>query len=83
MEKTKENRLKRIWNSFTLYEKIWFFSITILALVFAIIFPEEDVNGVNGSIILTLYLVDVVANILCELLISNQNKWNFMVSLVV
>ena len=83
MEKTKENRLKKIWNSFTLYEKIWFFSITILALIFAIIFPEEDVGGVNGSIILALYLIDVVANILCELLISKQNKWNFMVSLVV
>ena len=83
MEKTKENRMKKIWNSFTLYEKIWFFSITILALVFAIIFPEEDIGGVNGSIILALYLIDVVANILCELLISKQSKWNFMVSLVV
>lgn len=83
MENAKENRLKKIWKSFTLYEKIWFFSITILAIIFAIIFPEEDVNGINGGIILTLYLVDVVANILCELLISKQNKWNFMVSLVV
>ena len=83
MEKTKENRMKKIWNGFTLYEKIWFFSITILAVVFAIIFPEEDVGGVNGAVIMALYLIDVVANILCELLISKQNKWNFMVSLVV
>ena len=32
---------------------------------------------------MVLYLVDVVSNILCELLISKQSKWNFMVSLVV
>ena len=79
METTKENKIKKIWNSFTLYEKIWYFSITILALVFAIIFPEEDVGGVNGAVIMALYLVDVVANILCELLISKQSKWNFVI----
>ena len=79
----KENKLKKLWNYFSTYEKIWFISITVLAIVFAIIFPEEDINGINGGVILTLYLIDVVANILCELLISKQSKWNFIVSLVV
>lgn len=88
MEKTKiiekkENKLKKLWNYFSTYEKVWFFSITILAVVFAFLFPEEDASGVNGNIIMVLYLVDVVSNILCELLISKQSKWNFMVSLVV
>ncbi len=79
----KENKLKKLWNYFSTYEKVWFFSITILAVVFAFLFPEEDASGVNGNIIMVLYLVDVVSNILCELLISKQSKWNFMVSLVV
>ena len=81
--KKKENKLKKLWNYFSTYEKVWFFSITILAVVFAFLFPEEDASGVNGNIIMVLYLVDVVSNILCELLISTQSKWNFMVSLVV
>lgn len=82
MKKIKE-RLVNLWNYFTTYEKIWFFSILILSVIFAFLFPEEDVNGVNGKIIMTLYLLDIFFNILCELLISKQSKWNFIVSLFV
>lgn len=82
MKKIKE-RLVNLWNYFTTYEKVWFFSILILSVIFAFLFPEEDVNGVNGKIIMTLYLLDIFFNILCELLISKQSKWNFIVSLFV
>lgn len=81
MKKTFSQRCKDLWNFFSAYEKIWFFSILILAVVFAFLFPEEDVNGVNGGLIMALYLADTVLNILCELLISKQSKWNFIVSL--
>ncbi|MDO4939200.1 MAG: nicotinamide riboside transporter PnuC [Lachnospiraceae bacterium] len=73
--------LKRLNDYFTTYEKIWFFGIMILAIVFAVLFPEEDINGVNGSIVMGFYLLDTVLNILCELLISKQSRWNFIVSL--
>lgn len=76
-------KLKNLWSYFTTYEKIWFFSILILSVIFAFIFPEEDVNGVNGKLIMGLYLADTFLNILCELLISKQSKWNFIVSLFV
>ena len=74
-------KTRELWNYFTTYEKWWFFSILFLAVVFAILFPEEDINGVNGWIIATLYLLNIFLNILCELLISKQSKWNFIVSL--
>lgn len=35
-------RLKKFFGGFTLYEKIWFCSITVLAVVFAFLFPETD-----------------------------------------
>lgn len=42
----KENkfakRAKALWNYFSVYEKIWYISILVLAIVFAFIFPEED-----------------------------------------
>jgi len=79
----KENKIKKLWNYFSTYEKLWFISIAVLAVVFAFVFPEEDVGGVNGTIIMILYLVDILSNILCELLISKQSKWNFIVSLIV
>lgn len=78
-----KERLKALWNYFSTYEKIWFFSILIVASVFAVLFPEEDVNGVNGGLIMALYLADTFLNILCELLISKQSKWNFIVSVFV
>ena len=82
MKKIKE-RAKNLWNYFTTYEKVWFFSILILAIIFAFLFPEEDVNGINGKYIMALYLADIFFNILCELLISKQSKWNFIVSLFI
>lgn len=78
-----KTKLKKLWNYFTLYEKIWYFSILILAIIFAFLFPEEDVNGIHGNIIMILYLLDIILNITCELLISKQSKWNFIVSLFV
>lgn len=80
---SKENKFKKFWNYFTTYEKVWFFSILILSVVLAFVFPEEDVNGVNGVLIMILYLLDIIFNITCELLISKQSRWNFIVSLLV
>ncbi len=72
------------WSKFfTNYEKIWFISILVLASIVSIIFPEEDINGINGIWIMVLYLLDTFLNILCELLISKQSKWNFIVSVFV
>lgn len=82
-KKTIGKKVKELNSFFTAYEKIWFFSILILACLFSIIFPEEDVNGIKGGIIMCLYLADTFLNILCELLISKQSKWNFIVSLFV
>ncbi|MCR4594653.1 MAG: nicotinamide riboside transporter PnuC [Clostridiales bacterium] len=73
-----------IWNNFfSAYEKCWFLSIIVLASVISLILPEESCNGVNGLYIMILYLLDTFLNILCELLISKQSKWNFVVSLFV
>ena len=37
-----KQRCKDLWHYFTTYEKIWFFSILVLAIVFAFVFPETD-----------------------------------------
>ena len=68
---------------FTTYEKCWFMTIMILATIFSVAFPEQSANGVNGIIIMLLYLLDTFLNILCELLISKQSRYNFLVSVAV
>ena len=77
-------KLKKLWNYFTTYEKIWFLSITVLAIVFCFVFPEDSEElAINPVLITILYLIDIISNITCELLISKQSKWNFIVSLLV
>lgn len=77
-------RFKKIWNRFTTYEKIWFFSVVVLTIVVAILFPSTVDNlEINPAIIMGLYIADVFTNVACELLISKQSKWNFIVSLLV
>ena len=80
----KENIFKRLWKAFTTYEKTWFFTIIGLAIIIAFVFPSsvEDLD-INPTLIMALYLADIFFNILCELLISKQSKWNFIVSLFV
>jgi nicotinamide mononucleotide transporter len=83
-EGSMKEKIKKIWNSFTLYEKIWFFSVVVLTIIVAIFFPSTVDNlEVNPTIIMGLYVADVFTNVLCELLISKQSKWNFIVSLFV
>lgn len=68
---------------FITYEKCWFISILLLASIISYLFPEEDANGVNGIVIMCLYLLDTFLNILCELLISKQSRYNFLVSILI
>ena len=37
-----KERCVDLWKYFTTYEKIWFFSILVLAILFAFLFPETD-----------------------------------------
>lgn len=79
-----KERINKLWNSFTKYEKIWFFSVIILTILVAILFPSTiDDLSINPIVIIALYMADVFSNALCELLISKQSKWNFIVSLLV
>ena len=41
-KKSFKQRCVDLWKYFTTYEKIWFFSILILAILFAFLFPESD-----------------------------------------
>ena len=70
-------------NYFSKYEKYWLLITMILAAIISFLFPEEDANGVNGVLIMLLYLGDIYLNILCELLISKQSRYNFIVSILI
>lgn len=37
-----KNKMKKLWNFFTVYEKIWFTTIVILSIILSFVFPETD-----------------------------------------
>ena len=79
-----KEKIKKLWNFFTPYEKIWTFSIIGLSLLITFLFPSTvDDLGINPALIMGLYLLDILFNVICELLIAKQSKWNFIVSLLV
>ena len=41
-KKTFKQRCVDLWKYFSVYEKVWFFTILVLAIVFAFLFPETD-----------------------------------------
>lgn len=55
-------KLKNLWNYFTTYEKIWFISILVLAIVFAFLFPETDDPDYTVSIDKNTYVQSVSEN---------------------
>lgn len=72
----KKGKMKQLWEYFTTYEKWWLLIFTALTITASIIFPEETTNGIDGTILTIIYLVNVVLGIFCELLASKQSKWN-------
>lgn len=79
-----KKKLKELWDYFTTYEICWFLSIIGLSIVITILFPSTvDDLDIHPFVIMGLYFLDILFNVLCELLISKQSRWNFIVSLLV
>ena len=77
----KQNIFKRVWNYFTLYEKIWMFSLVLIGIVLTIIAPILFPNDYDNTLwIEILSMITLVGGISCELLLSKQSKWAYVVS---
>lgn len=84
----KKAKVKEFFKSFTPYQITYLAVVVLLTALFVIFLPDEmlestDELGKTASVLVTICaIVAVVANPLCELLISKQSKWNFIVSIV-
>lgn len=83
-----KEKLTKFFKSFTPYQIIYLASVFILTTLFIIFFPDDMLESTNDmsqglAIFVTICaVIAVLANPLCELLISKQNKYNFIVSIV-
>lgn len=70
----KQNFIVRLWNYFTTYEKIWMFVLFSAGITLSILFPEE-----RGWLRI-FEIITLIGGCTCELLVSKQSKWCFIVS---
>lgn len=82
-DNSKKNPIRRFVSGLSTYEKWYLFLALSISTVFAFLFPEEDVNGTAGWFIMCLLLLYTWLNVVCELMISKQDKGNFIVSVFI
>lgn len=75
----ESNWLVRLWKYYSPYEKIWLFSICSVGILLGILFPE-DAGQPNWLRVIEILVI--VGGCSCELLLSKQSRWAFIVSFV-
>lgn len=78
----KENKFIGFLKSFNKFELIWFFSVIVLLTLGMSFFPDLLFEDSSNVFIIICSVLSIVANPLCELMISKQSRYNFIVSIV-
>ncbi len=73
-------KLKSFLKSFTPYQIIYLAAVVLLTAVFAIFFPDVMLGDYESIALIAAAIISTISNPLCELLISKQSKWNFVVN---
>ena len=76
-----QNKFKSFLKSFTLYQKIFLAAVVLLTAGFVIFFPDQmlEEEYMKSTLLIICSIISVISNPLCELLISKQSKWNFVI----
>lgn len=75
----RKARVKSFLKSFTPYQITYLAVVVLLTFGFVIFFPEMMLDSTEGILVTVCSVITVLANPLCELLISKQSKLNFVV----
>lgn len=77
-----QNKFFKFLKSFTPYQITYLASVFVLVALFVIFLPEEMLEDTSNTFVVVCSVIAVLANPICELLISKQSKWNFIVSIL-
>lgn len=83
-----KNKLKIFFKSFTPYQITYLVCVVVMVVLFMVFLPDEMLESTDGlssglaTFVTICAVIAVVFNPICELLISKQNKYNFIVSIV-
>ena len=74
--------LNKFFKSFTLYQICYLSSVLVLTIVFVLFFPDMMLDDTSNLFVVVCSIIAVLANPVCELLISKQSKLNFIVDIL-
>ena len=80
----KKAGFKSFLKSFTPYQKIFLGAVVSLTAIFVIFFPDNMLKKeyMSSVLLIVCAIISTLSNPLCELLISKQSKWNFVIDFV-
>ena len=73
------NKIKNFLKTFTTYQIIYISVVYIITLLFTILMPENMLEDTSDKFVVTCSVIAVLANPMCELFISKQSKYNFVI----
>ena len=79
MSATFRDRARAFFRSFTPYQIIYLCAVLVLTLAFTIFMPDMMLDDTSNTFVVVCSVIAVLANPVCELLISKQSKLNFVV----
>lgn len=71
--------MKKFFKSFTPYQITYLVVVFAITALFILILPEYMLDDTSNPLLVVCSVLATLANPLCELLISKQSKWNFVV----
>lgn len=74
--------LKSFFKSFTPYQIGYLVTVFTLTVLFVIFLPDMMLDDMSNPFVVVCSVIAVLANPLCELLISKQSKLNFIVDIL-
>lgn len=78
----KEKSFKKFIKTFNAFELIWLIGVVVLLGVFSALMPDLMFEDTTNTLMIVCSICSVVANPICELMISKQSRYNFIVSIV-
>ena len=75
-------KVKEFFKSFTPYQIIYLSMVIVMVILFTIFESDEMLEDMSNPLVVICGVLAVLANPVCELLISKQSKWNFIVSIL-
>ena len=74
----KKGKFLNFVKSFNMFELVWLGSVVVLLTIFMVFLKDEVLEDSSNTLMVVCSIISVLANPICELMISKQNKYRII-----